>query len=269
MPAYWDSVLNDFQNAAPLMPWRAYMQHVYAQLVAAWMPASVPALKTDLFEEAVTPYHVLGELGPGSIGIDCSPGIVQQARKRLGDTYHLVVGDLRDIPLRTGSVSRILAGSSLDHFSDKRDIAVALAELARVLKPGGMLVVTFDNPHNPVVWLRNHLPFALLHRVGIVPYYVGPTYGRAEAERTLNGLGLQVTATTVVAHAPRAPAIWLAMLAGRLPHPGFGRLVEALLGRFEVLERLPTRYRTGYYLALRAEKAPAAPVPARFSAPRP
>ena len=231
------------------------MQRVYGRLVATWLSAPGPALKTDLFEEAITPYHVLGELGPGSIGIDWSSEIVQAARKRLGKAYHVVVADLRHIPLRTASVGRILAASSLDHFVDKRDIAVALTELVRVLKPGGALVVTFDNPHNPVVSLRNHLPFAWLHRIGIVPYYVGATYDRAEALDTLKSLGLRVRTTSAVAHAPRAPAIWLAALAARLRRPELCRFVEWLLDRCEALERLPTRYRTGYYLVLGAEKA--------------
>jgi SAM-dependent methyltransferase/GNAT superfamily N-acetyltransferase len=259
LPAYWDGVLRDFHRAGSLDPWRAYMRRVYGRLVSAWMPATAPALKTDLFEEAITPHHVLGELGPGSIGIDCSPAIVQAARQRVGDDYHVVVGDLRHIPLRAGCVGRILAGSSLDHFADKRDIAVALAELVRILKPGGTLVVTFDNPHNPLVSLRNRLPFAWLHRIKLVPYYVGATYGRAEAERILRGLGLRVSATVAVAHAPRAPAIWLAALAGRLGRPAVCRFVESLLDGCEILGRLPTRYRTGYYLALLAEKDTTAP----------
>lgn len=254
LPAYWDQILQAFHRPTPFDPWYAYMQRVYGRLVATWLPASGLGLKTDLFEEAITPHHVLGALGPGSIGIDWSWEIVQAARKRLGKAYHVVVADLRHLPLRTASLGRILAASSLDHFVDKRDIAVALTELARVLRPGGALVVTFDNPHNPVVSLRNRLPFAWLHRMGIVPYYVGATYDRAEAQRVLSSLGLQVRATSAVAHAPRAPAIWLATLAARLRRPDVCRLVEWLLDRCEAMERLPTRYRTGYYLALGAEK---------------
>jgi SAM-dependent methyltransferase/RimJ/RimL family protein N-acetyltransferase len=254
LPAYWDQILHAFNRPTPFDPWYAYMRRVYGRLVATWLPASGLALKTDLFEEAITPHHVLGELGPGSIGIDWSPEIVQAARKRLGQAYHVVVADVRHLPLRAASLGRILAGSSLDHFVDKRDIAVALTELARVLKPGGALVVTFDNPHNPVVSLRNRLPFAWLHRLGIVPYYVGATYNRAEAQHILSSLGLRVTATTVVAHAPRAPAIWLAMLAERLGRPSFCQFVLRLLDRCELVESLPTRFRTGYYLAFRAEK---------------
>jgi SAM-dependent methyltransferase/GNAT superfamily N-acetyltransferase len=254
LPAYWDQILRAFDRPTPFDPWYAYMRSVYGRLVATWLPTSGPALKTDLFEEAITDHHVLGKLGPGSIGIDWSPEIAQAARKRLGDSYRVVVADVRHIPLRTASVGRILVASSLDHFIDKRDIAVALTELVRVLKPGGALVATFDNPHNPVVSLRNRLPFAWLHRIGIVPYYVGATYGRAEAEHILNSLGLRVKTTSAVAHAPRAPAIWLATFAGRLGRPGFCRVVEWLLARCEVMERLPTRYRTGYYIALGAEK---------------
>jgi SAM-dependent methyltransferase len=253
-PAYWDGILYEVADATPIHAWRAYMKRVYGRLVAAWLPVAATGLKTDLFEEAVTPHHVLGSLGPGSVGVDCSPGIAHAARKRLGREYHVVVGDLRRLPIRSRSVGRILAGSSLDHFLDSADIEIALAELARVLAPGGTLVVTFDNPHNPVVALRNWLPFSWLHRIGLVPYYVGATCNRAEAAAILSRVGLDVTGMGAVAHAPRAPAIWLAWLAERLCSPRVSRVVEWLLDRSEALDRLPTRYWTGYYLAVRAEK---------------
>lgn len=258
-PAYWDEVVTESRQRAPLDQWRAYMQRVYGRLVRGWLPPSSAGrgLKTDLFEEAVTPHHLLPTLGSGSVGLDCSPATVVAARERLraaGGRHLFVVADLRAIPLRAGAVARILAGSSLDHFQNKADIATSLAELARVLSPGGTLVVTFDNPHNPAVWLRNRLPFAWLNRVGLVPYYVGQTYGRAEARAHLESLGLAVTDVTAVAHAPRAPAIWLVALAERLNTARLPRLLACALDSFERLKRWPTRYRTGYYLAFRVEK---------------
>jgi len=252
---YWDRVLDDFRRAPAVDPWRGYMRRVYGRLIADWLstPVAGPAIKTDLFEEAITSDHVLGDLGPGSVGLDTSPAIVRAARARLGAAYHFVVTDLRHLPFRNGCVGRILAGSSLDHFPESRDIDVCLAELARILTPGGVLVVTFDNPANPLVRLRNGLPFAWLHRLGIVPYYVGATYGFDDAARALAAVGLRVTAMRAVAHAPRAPAMWLAALARRLP-ARLASFVESAIDRCESLERLPTRDRTAYYVALRAVK---------------
>lgn len=255
---YWDHTVEETRRGASLGAWRAYMRRVYQRLVRNWLSRrSGRGLKTDLFEEAITPHHLLPDLGPSSIGVDCSPAVVRAARERLaamGEPYLLLVGDLRWLPLQSRSVMRILAGSSLDHFPDKADIAVSLAELARVLAPGGTLVITFDNPHNPIIWLRNRLPFACLNRLRLVPYYVGATYNRAEARAQLKALGLVVTHMTAVAHAPRAPVIWLVALVERLGWTPLETLVARILDGFERLQHYPTRYWTGYYLAFRAEK---------------
>jgi SAM-dependent methyltransferase len=173
---------------------------------------------------------------------------------RLGAGYRFVVGDLRQIPLRAGSVARILAGSSLDHFARQGDLDTGLAEIARILAPGGVVVITLDNPRNPLVWLRNHLPYAWLHRIGLVPYYVGHTYGPRQARARIEALGLRVTEVTAVAHVPRAPAIWLAAAAGRLARPERAAGLARTFARFESLESWPTRYWTGYYVALAARK---------------
>jgi SAM-dependent methyltransferase/GNAT superfamily N-acetyltransferase len=258
-PAYWNDVLGVTKRGRPLDEWRSYMQRVYRRLVQNWFQdyRAGYSLKTDLFEEAISPYHLLPDLGSDNVGIDYSPAVVQMARERLttaGNRHLFVVGDVRRIPLQSGTISRILSGSSLDHFPDKADIATSMAELARVLVCGGTLVITFDNPHNPIVWLRNHLPFAWLKRLHLVPYYVGATYDRIEARTRLEALGFTVTDATAVAHAPRLPAIWLAAVAQRLGRTGLRTLVAHILDGFETLEHWPTRYRTGYYLAFRAEK---------------
>jgi hypothetical protein len=127
-------------------------------------------------------------------------------------------------------------------------------EIARILAPGGVVVITLDNPRNPLVWLRNHLPYAWLHRIGLVPYYVGHTYGPRQARARIEALGLRVTEVTAVAHVPRAPAIWLAAAAGRLARPERAAGLARTFARFESLESWPTRYWTGYYVALAARK---------------
>jgi SAM-dependent methyltransferase len=235
------------------------MSRVYSGLMARWLPVSSTgiSLKTDLFEEAISSHEVLSRLGADSIGLDVSPAVVSRARQRLrslGGRHRFVVGDLRRVPLRSGSVNRVLSGSSLDHFRNKEDTETGLAEVTRVLAPGGLLLVTFDNPRNPAVWLRNRLPFAWLHRLGLVPYYVGRTFGHREARRRLEALGLTVTDVTAVAHVPRAPAIWIVRWLGARWGTRLGLKFQRMLWAWEALERWPTRYWTGYYVALRAEK---------------
>lgn len=255
---YWDEVVVEVSQGAPLNLWRSYMKQVYNSLISTWSTtANGAALKTDLFEEAVSEHAPIRDLGNDSIGLDGSLAVVQAAKQRLPAAtkcYRLLVADLRRLPLKSQIVSRVLSGSSLDHFSEKGDIATSLSELVRVLRPDGVLIITFDNPHNPIVWLRNHLPFWLLHRIGLVPYYVGATYGRAEAESELERLGMSVTHSTCVAHVPRAPVIWLVSLIERFGWRRFNQPISRMLQSFEKLEHSPTRYRTGYYIALRAVK---------------
>lgn len=262
--AYWDDIANEVGSGDPSVTWRVYMQTAYRDLITRWF-ASAPvgrSLKTDLFEEAVTPHHLFAELGAQGVGLDVSPAVVRSASERIGTdvngaTAPVLVCDLRALPFAEGSFQRILSGSSLDHFEDKGDIRVALADLARSLAPGGCLVITFDNPHNPIVRLRNGLPFPVLRASGLVPYYVGATYGRADVERELTALGLRITHVSAIVHVPRAPAIWIATLYER----SFGRRVSTGLVRlfrlWDHLESTLFRFRSGYYLAVRAEK----PVP--------
>jgi SAM-dependent methyltransferase len=86
------------------------------------------------------PGHYLRELGCGS-GVDLSEGMAREARRH-GPT---AVGDVCALPIRTGSVDRLLAPHMLYHAPDLNRGA---AELRRVLRPGGVaLIVTNDQRH--------------------------------------------------------------------------------------------------------------------------
>jgi SAM-dependent methyltransferase len=254
---YWNQTSRRIADESTLVAWRAYMAAVYRRLLRDWLPAEGdgPRLKTDLFEEAVSRSRPFDDLGRSAVGIDVSYAVARRAHRRLGPRASCVVADLRALPFADRSVAHILSGSSLDHFAERADLRTGLAELARVLSIGGTLVLTLDNPHNPVVRLRNLLPYRLLEAARLVPYYVGATLGRAEAEGELRRVGLRVAETRAVAHAPRAAAIWLERLLERFG--GGGAWLAAAWGLTETLARWPSRDLTGYYLAFRVERAAA------------
>jgi len=81
------------------------------------------------------------------------------------------VADVRQLDFGDNSIELIISNSTLDHFQQAEDIDRSLAELARVLVPGGLLLVTMDNPLNPVIALRNRLPKSLLGRTALAPVF--------------------------------------------------------------------------------------------------
>lgn len=234
------------------------MSDVYVRFVG---PEGTPVFKTDLFEEAVGPHAPLARLPTGSFGMDGSLEIARAARERLerdGLSMRVLVGDLRRIPLRTGSVSRILSGSSLDHFPDPRDLDAGILELARVLASGGALHLTLDNPRNPIIQLRNRLPERVRGRTRIVPFFVGATYGPRILRERLRAAGLRIRVETALVHAPRYLAVLLARLVEGRCGSAPGRALARALRTTDALAGLPTRYLTGHYVAIHAEKPPSA-----------
>jgi len=77
-------------------------------------------------------------------GIDKSAGMVKLARRRLGDDADLQVVDLDSpLPFPDGTFDVVTASLVLHYL---QDWGPALAELRRVLKHGGRLLVSVDHP---------------------------------------------------------------------------------------------------------------------------
>ena len=77
-------------------------------------------------------------------GIDASAGMLALARQRLGDDVSLHVADLRDrLPFDDGAFDDVVASLVLHYLEDW---GPALADLQRVLRPGGRLMVSVDHP---------------------------------------------------------------------------------------------------------------------------
>ncbi|HYE91441.1 MAG TPA: methyltransferase domain-containing protein [Terriglobales bacterium] len=82
----------------------------------------------------------LAARGADACGIDASAAMVATAR-RLNPTLGFEQGDFFALPLENGALAGIAAFYSLIHCP-RRELGRALAELARVLVPGGRLLMT-------------------------------------------------------------------------------------------------------------------------------
>jgi ubiquinone/menaquinone biosynthesis C-methylase UbiE len=105
----------------------------------------------------------LRDLGLDAAGVDLSPGMVAEARRRHPDLA-FSVGDLTALDLADGSVDGVVAWYSLIHTPPER-WPDALAELHRVLVPGGQLVVAFQVGDE-----RRHREEAYGHPVPLTSY---------------------------------------------------------------------------------------------------
>jgi SAM-dependent methyltransferase len=223
------------------------------------------ALKTDLFDESVTDgvAPLLRDVARSTTGIDLSSDVVERAQRRHPDIAARRA-DVRELPFDDASFDLVVSLSTLDHLATVAEIGAAIAELSRVLVPGGTLVVTVDNLANPAIALRNALPNDALRRAGVVAYEIGPTVGARRLERLVRAAGLTPRARAALMHCPRLPAVAAArrLEGSRGAHDRFLRTAR----RFDVLARLPTRYLTGYFAAIVAERPLTRPAPGRGSA---
>jgi SAM-dependent methyltransferase len=255
-PRYWDDIAAQWQGGRDAL-WRRHSDDVNVALCRRWLPARVGRLlKTDVFDEVASAglFARLRAFADTVEAIDQSPAMAAHARNRQPG-LSVTVADVRHLPFLDRSFHAVVSNSSLDHFEAPESIGDSLRELQRVLVPGGRLLLTLDNPAHPVVALRNALPFSWLHRIRLVPYFVGATLGPRAVVRLLEHVGFDVVEVTAILHCPRVLAVPAARLVGRLSarHETHARFLRTLAS-FEVAERWPTRFRTGHFVAVLATR---------------
>jgi SAM-dependent methyltransferase len=87
----------------------------------------------------------LVQFGHRAFGVDRSGLLLDEARAQAPGAV-LVRADLRALPLHQGSLAAAFCFYSSMFLGSEEDAALALVEVARVLRPGGSLVLTTDNP---------------------------------------------------------------------------------------------------------------------------
>ena len=256
----WDKVASRARPSWYLDPLVAKQkQDLHVKLFEGWMPKSASrALKTDVFEEAYGTDALLDCLAPLCqtwIGMDIAVETVRQARASQLRCAHFLACDVRRIPLQSGSLDVIVSNSTLDHFPERCDFETAIAELARLLGPGGRLLITVDNPRNPLFW-----PLRWASRLRRSPFVLGYTPSASVLRQTLRRAGLEISDTRALIHNPRGLSTLLFLALRRVAGPRADPVIQWLLKVFAKLERLPTRGITACFLAACAARPLAAPL---------
>jgi SAM-dependent methyltransferase len=254
---YWSEVARRWQEARPNTLWRAYNDSINTSLFTDWLsPSKVDnLLKTDLFDESLGKglYSLLGTRAKNVFGIDVSI-LTTRAVKLRHNGLQLAAADVRHLPFSDGTFDTIVSNSTLDHFESQDEISASLRELYRVLRVDGQLLLTLDNLANPVIALRNWLPYSILNRLNIVPYYVGATLKPQQLCECLRQSGFEVLDIRAIMHFPRI----FTMLTTRAMENLAGQKIKhsflSFLMSFELLSQWPTHFLTGYYIAVKAIK---------------
>lgn len=237
--------------------WRAHSDAVNKALVARWQPVGQmdTLLKTDLFDEAVSDglSPLLTSLAKRVFYIDASFEVHQGAKGR-HPGLQTIRADVRQLPFANGTFDSIVSNSTLDHFKTLDDIVTSLRELYRVLRPGGQGILTLDNLANPIILLRNGIPFCLLYWMKIVPYYMGVTLGPYRLQRFLREVGFKILDVDTIMHCPRVLAVAMARWMEKHASPKTQKAFLRFLMVFEHFSRLPTRFFTGHFIAIKVTK---------------
>ncbi|UYV13985.1 MAG: metalloregulator ArsR/SmtB family transcription factor [Phycisphaera sp.] len=131
--AQWDDVSRELFG-------ERYAGGALASLLAPGMVVADVGCGTGVFAGMLAP------VAERVIGIDREPTMLEAARSRLGEpgNIELELGEAENLPLEDGSIDLVVLGLVLHHLESPQ---AALQEAARVLKPGGRVLIVDMQPH--------------------------------------------------------------------------------------------------------------------------
>ena len=140
--------------------------------------------------------------GARAVALDLAGAKLRYGRQ-LSSPPALIEGDALELPFADASFDRVMSICAIEHFDDG---ARALDEMARVLAPGGELVMSADALTLAKRWPK-------LYQAHCQRYHVQRTYSHAELAALLAARGLEVIAYQYQFRSPWAQRMYLGLSA--------------------------------------------------------
>jgi SAM-dependent methyltransferase len=246
---FWRGVGSEFPDLGDALSTRLYRDNEQ-WLLRSFLPADAALLKTDLWDESKNTRILqwAAQQGARPFGVDIAEPTVRNASEQFPpQTLRGVVADVRRLPFAANAFDAVYSMGTIEHFADP---PTAVAEIARVLRPGGRAIIGVPNRWDP--FLRPLL-VAALYPLGLYAYGYERSYSRRALRKMVGASGLRPVGETGILFVPG----WLRMfeLFCRDRVPSLTGLAELAIRPFLWLDRhFSFQRRWGYLIVCVAEK---------------
>lgn len=124
---------------------------------------------TDLLDAGCGPAPMVSLLSKkhpegNYFGLDLTPAMIEQARKKNIPNAAFVVGDCENFPFEADSFDAIICSMSFHHYPHPQDF---FNSVQRCLRPGGRLILRDMTSDNPLcIWFVDHVELPLANLIG-------------------------------------------------------------------------------------------------------
>jgi len=255
---YWDSIAEKMNSHYVNNPFFQHKRNEVLRLINKWgrNNQDCAILKTDLYEEALEPDHLLFNSAKenGKVwGIDISPRLAKMAKQKARQRavrLNLCVSDVRKLALKDNKFDLIISTSTLDHFPE---MDVALKELYRVLKPKGVIILTLHNATNLLVYLM----YKLMKSFRKYPFgYAEGANSLGKTKQLMRSVGFDIEDSTAIIHVPPLLPTIINEIYRRGNSKILAKVCQKITGLSEIIGKSNAflKYLTGYCVAVKGTK---------------